>query len=142
MTHNSPNPGNLASFIPVALPGIAVSIAGSATAASGVSPATGNFWDMVIILVVFAVTAASAVLPLAALRQWSRNWKIVAALPLLALLLWLLLITLSKQIDPQSHQWWELEVFAWAMMNMVYMVTAMTAKRVFARKDSENAAKE
>ncbi len=142
MTHHSPNPGASVSFIPTALLVIALSIAGSATAASGVSPTASNFWDMVIILVVFAATAGSAVLPIAAIRRWNRNWKIVAALPLLALVVWLLLIALSKQIEPQSHQLWKLEVFAWAMLNMIYMVTVMTAKQMFARKDSEDAAKE
>lgn len=105
--------------------------------ASSANLDTNNVWDMLILLVVFAITAASAVLPVAAIRQWGRNWKLVACLPLAGLLIWVVIIMLSRAINPDSHQLWQLEIFAWAMINMIYMVTVMTAKRMFARKDSE-----
>ncbi|GJM12157.1 MAG: hypothetical protein DHS20C12_05600 [Pseudohongiella sp.] len=64
----------------------------------------------------------------------------VSGLPLFGLLVWCLVIVVSKQLDPDTHQLWLLEIFAWAMINMIYMVTAMTAKRMFAKRDSEETA--
>ena len=98
---------------------------------------SGTLWDVLIVVIVFAVTAASAVLPFAAIRQWDRNWGFVAAFPFLLLLLWSGIILLAKYRDPDSHQLWTLEIFAWAMINMIYMVTVMTAKRMFAKRDAE-----
>lgn len=105
----------------------------AATANGGSSPA--STWNLAIALVVLAATAGSAVLNIAAMRQWNRNWGLVAGLPLLGLVLWCLLIVVAKQLDSSTHQLWALEIFAWAMINMIYMVTAMTAKRMFAKRD-------
>ncbi len=91
-------------------------------------------------LLVLMVTAASAALPLAALKQWKGHWRLVAALPLFGLLLWVGLIVVSKLIVSGSHSAWPLEIFAWAMLTMLYMVTVITAKRAFEKKDKENAA--
>jgi hypothetical protein len=89
---------------------------------------------------VFAATAGSAVLNIAAIRQWDRNWGLVSGLPLVGLLAWSLLILVAKFVDPETHALWTLEIFAWAMINMIYMVTAMTAKRMFAKRDVESSA--
>ncbi len=113
----------------------------TALAASLSDSSSSGIWDLIIIFVVIAVTLASAVLPAAAIRQWDRNWRLVAGLPLFILLAWLLIIVITKSLNPESHQLWPLEIFAWAMINMIYMVTVMTAKRMFAKKDSEDALK-
>lgn len=110
---------------------------GSAIAASANSGDSADSWNLIIGLFVLAATAASAVLNIAAVRQWDRNWGLVSALPLLGLLLLGLLILVSKQLDASAHELWALEIFAWAMINMIYMVTAMTAKRMFAKRDDE-----
>ena len=112
----------------------------SAIAASANGTGTTNSWNLIIALLVFAATAASAVLNIAAIRHWDRNWGLVSALPLFALLLWGLLIVVAKQLDASAHELWALEIFAWAMINMIYMVTAMTAKRMFAKRDEEASA--
>ena len=109
----------------------------SAIAASINSAGTADFWDLVIWIVVFAATSGSAVLNIAAMRNWDRNWGLVSVLPLLGLLLWGVLIFVAKQLDSSTHELWALEIFAWAMINLIYMVTAMTAKRMFAKSDSE-----
>lgn len=113
---------------------------GSAIAASTSAVDTTASWNLVVALVVFAATAGSAVLNVAAIRNWDRNWGLVSGLPLFALLLWGLIIVISKQLDASAHELWALEIFAWAMINMIYMVTAMTAKRMFARSDDEASA--
>lgn len=115
--------------------------AGSVAAASAEEPANSSAWDVVIVLIVFAATAASAVLNFAAIRQWDRNWGLVSGLPLAGLLVWGGVILMAKTIDSSSHALWQLEIFAWAMINMIYMVTVMTAKRMFAKRDAENSSK-
>lgn len=112
-----------------------------ALAASADGPAYSAAWNTVIVLIVFAATVGSAVLNFAAIRQWDRNWGLVSGLPLLGLLIWCGIILLGKSIDGNSHSLWQLEIFAWAMINMIYMVTAMTAKRMFAKKDAEKSPK-
>ena len=96
-----------------------------------------SMWDVLIALFVFAVTAASAALPLAAWREWRGYWRPGALFPLLFLLFWLGVIGLSKWRDPESHSLWPFEIFAWAMLNMIYMVGLMTAKRIIDKSDKE-----
>jgi len=109
----------------------------SAIAASVNSAGPTDTWNLIIALLVFAATAGSAVLNIAAIRNWDRNWGLVSGLPLLGLLLWGVLIVVAKQLDANAHELWALEIFAWAMINLIYMVTAMTAKRMFAKRDVE-----
>ena len=109
----------------------------TAIAASANRAGSADSWDLVIWVVVFAATAGSAVLNIAAIRNWDKNWGLVSGLPLLALLFWAVLIFITRQLDPNTHGLWTLEIFAWAMINLIYMVTAMTAKRIFAKSDSE-----
>lgn len=120
-------------------PSLAVIVFSSSStiAASVNGAASADSWDLIIWIVVFAATTGSAVLNIAATRNWDRNWGLVSGLPLLGLLLWGVLIFVAKQLDSSSHELWALEIFAWAMINLIYMVTAMTAKRMFAKSDSE-----
>lgn len=101
-------------------------------------PGSGWGWNLAVASIVLAIAAGSAVLPLSALRYWKGNWRLGAALPLFALLIWLVVIGVSKLIAAESHQLWPFEIFAWAMLTMVYMVTMMTAKRMIEKKDLEN----
>jgi len=112
--------------------------AAMASTVGGAAPATA--WNLLIMLIVLAATVGSIVLNIAAIRQWDRNWGLVSALPILGLVLWSGIILTAKIIDPDSHSLWTLEIFAWAMINMIYMVTAMTAKRMFAKRDEEGSA--
>lgn len=114
---------------------LGMTLPGSALAASGAGSGWG--WNLLIALVVLVFTVASAALPIAALRQWTGLWRYVAALPLLFLLLWAALIVVSKLLLPGSHSLWSFEIFAWAMLNMIYMVVAMTAKRQFQKADEQ-----
>ncbi|MDA0281416.1 MAG: hypothetical protein O3C29_13440 [Proteobacteria bacterium] len=112
----------------------------SAIAASASSASPTNTWNLIIAFLVFAATAGSAVLNIAAIRNWDRNWGLVSGFPLLCLLLWAALIVVAKQVDADAHALWALEIFAWAMINLIYMVTVMTAKRMFAKLDGEGSA--
>ena len=62
-----------------------------------------------------------------------------AIAPLVVLLLWLAVITISKILTTGSRTLWPLEMFAWAMLNMIYMVSIMTIKRMFAKADEDSA---
>ena len=53
-----------------------------------------------------------------------------AKVPLFVLVIWMLVIIVGKIQSADSHNLWSFELFAWAMMNMVYMVTIMTIKRI------------
>ncbi len=92
-------------------------------------------WDLVIALIVLVAAASSGALPLAAARQWQGAWRLGALLPFIVLLLWVALIILTRAIDPQSHALWPFEIFAWAMLTLIYMVGLMTAKRIFEKAD-------
>ena len=111
-----------------------------AIAASANIAGPTNIWNLAVAFLVFAATAGSAVLNIAAIRNWDRNWGLVSGFPLLGLLLWGALIIIAKQLDANTHALWTLEIFAWAMINLIYMVTAMTAKRMFAKRDGEGSA--
>ena len=87
-------------------------------------------WNLVIALIVIIFTMASAALPIAAMRQWKNAWSIAAKVPLFVLVIWMLVIIVGKIQSADSHNLWSFELFAWAMMNMVYMVTIMTIKRI------------
>lgn len=96
-----------------------------------------GMWNLIIQGVVLAVAAGSAVLPVSALKHWTGRWRLCAALPLLTLLVWVVIIIVSKLNSAESHQLWPFEIFAWAMITLIYMVTMMTAKRAFEKKDLE-----
>lgn len=124
-----------------ALPLTLLTLGSSPTIAASVNSAgSADSWNLIILLVVCTATAGSAVLNIAAIRNWDRNWGLVSGLPLLGLLLWGTLIFVAKQLDANTHELWALEIFAWAMINLIYMVTAMTAKRMFAKRDGEGPA--
>jgi hypothetical protein len=94
-------------------------------------------WVYVIIGFVLATLTCSAALPLAAIRQWSGAWKACAISPLIALAVWVGFILTAKQLDQSAHPLWMLELFSWSMLNLIFMVTAMTAKRTFEKSRAE-----
>lgn len=98
----------------------------------------GLWWNLTIALIVLLFSLASAVLPMAALRQWRGPWRVGAMLPLFVLVIWVGLIVSARMVDSNSHHLWPFEIFAWSMLNMIYMVAAMTAKRIFEKADQES----
>ncbi len=96
------------------------------------------FWYLVIAILVITVTAASAALPIAATKQWKGGWRIAAVVPLAILGLWIAVIVIGKVENPESQRLWALEIFAWAMLSMIYMVAVMTVKRVLDKADRKN----
>jgi hypothetical protein len=103
------------------------------------APESAWFWDMVIALIVLLAALASAALPIAAFRNWTNRWRWGALFPFAVLTVWSSIIIASKLIDPLAHRLWQLELFAWAMLNMIYMVALMTTKRIFEKADAEAA---
>lgn len=98
-------------------------------------------WNLVIALIVIIFTMASAALPIAAARQWVNAWSTAAKLPLFALGIWILVIIVGKLQSADSHNLWSFEIFAWAMINMVYMVTIMTIKRIIEKNEGPSSTK-
>lgn len=96
------------------------------------------FWNLVIAIFVIAVSIASAALPVAATKQWLGSWRLAAGAPLLVLLLWIVVIVVARIDNPNAHRFWPFEIFAWAMLNMIYMVGIMTAKRILDKADKES----
>lgn len=95
-----------------------------------------SVFNGVLIAIVMLTAAGSAALPISAFKYWTGYWKLVAALPLLALAGWSSWILIAKLLQPASHPYWLLEIFAWAMLAMLYMATVMTAKRQFEKADN------
>ena len=95
-------------------------------------------WNLVIALIVLIFTVASAALPLAAMKQWKGKWSIAAAFPLAVLGAWVTIIVLAKLQSFDSHRLWPFEIFAWSMINMVYMVSIMTIKRILDKDSLSN----
>lgn len=93
------------------------------------------FWNFIIAVFVIAVSSGSAALPVAAMKQWSGNWRIAAIVPIAILMLWIAIIVIGRIESPESHRLWTLEIFGWAMLNMVYMVSVMTVKRIIEKAD-------
>ncbi len=89
----------------------------------------GWFWNLLIAFVTLAVSMASAALSIAALNQWKNYWRWSALFPLLILGAWVTIIIMSKIFDENTHALWQLEIFAWAMFNLIYMQVLMLAKR-------------
>ena len=98
-------------------------------------------WNLVIALIVIIFTIASAALPIAAARQWENAWSTAAKLPLFALGIWILVIIVGKLQSADSHNLWSFEIFAWARINMVYMVTIMTIKRIIEKNEGPSSTK-
>ena len=116
---------------------LSISIYGQTESSNGID-STQLAWNLVIALIVIVFTAASAALPVAAARQWQSSWSVAAKIPLFLLAVWISIIIFSKFQSADSHRLWPFELFAWAMFNMVYMVTVMTIKRII-QKGDENA---
>ena len=93
-------------------------------------------WDFLPLVVVMVAAAGSAVLPISAYRYWTGYWKLVAAIPLLVLAGWSSWILIARLVQPDSHRYWLLEIFTWAMLAMLYMATMMSAKRKFEKADN------
>jgi len=95
------------------------------------------FWNLVISLIVITISAASAALPVAAFKQWTGSWRIAAVAPLVVLGLWVSIIVIARLASSDAHRLWPFEIFAWAMLNMIYMVAVMTIKRVLDKADEK-----
>ena len=119
----TPRPTSGAAFVTLCLLSPALAAAQPNSAGIGIT------------VLVLLVMSASAYLPLAAYRHWSGPWRMAALAPLLMLLLWVVLILAGRAADPSAHTLWQLEMFGWAMLTMVYMVVAFTIKSILDKSD-------
>jgi len=118
-------------------PALYLALASPAVAADGAYSAG---WNLVMIAIVAAATVASAALPVSALKHWTGYWKLVVAIPLLVLAAWSGWIVIARLLSTTAHPYWLLEIFAWSMLALLYMATAMTAKRQFEKADNPDGA--
>lgn len=111
----------------------------TAAALTSAEPSGSFFWNLVISLIVLSATLASGALCIAAYRNWQhRGWQFAAVLPIAVLALVLILIASARLGGQNSHALWPLEIFAWSMVNLIYMVGIMTTKRIFEKADAQN----
>ncbi len=87
------------------------------------------------LVIIFLTLSASAALSVAAWRQWQKGWRLVAAFPLSVLVLWCGWIVGIRSVDPGAHALWSFELFGWSLLNLLYMATALTAKRAFEKAE-------
>jgi len=92
--------------------------------------------NLVMILIVAAATVGSAALPVSAFKVWTGYWKLVAAMPFLFLAGWCAWVVIARLLNPGAHPYWLLELFAWAMLTLLYMATVFTARRQFEKADN------
>ena len=111
--------------------------AGSESSAIEAADSSEWGWNLIIAVIVIAISSASAALPIAASKQWTGYWRVSAITPLAVLLLWIAIIVFGRLQSSDSHQLWPFEIFTWAMLNMIYMVAVMTVKRVLDKADQE-----
>ncbi len=89
----------------------------------------GWVWNLLVVVIILAVSAASAALTIAALKLWYGHWRWAAVFPFFILAFWILIIIGSRLFNEDAHLLWPLEIFAWAMLNLIYMQTLMIAKK-------------
>ncbi len=117
-------------FAVISSPALAATVA--------VESSSAWIWNLLIAVLALAVALGSAVLPISALKHWSGSWRYCAWFPLIILLLWIISIALSVFGGNLGSRLWALELFIWAMFTMVFMVSGMTIKRIFEKKDLED----
>ena len=98
----------------------------------------GWLWSLLVNFFILAVGVASAALSIAAQKQWKSYWRWSALFPLLILGIWVTVIILSRLFDENTHRLWPLEIFAWAMFNLIYMQVLMLAKRKLEKAKADN----
>lgn len=97
---------------------------------------TNSSVNLAMILIVATAAIGSAALPVSAFKVWTGYWKLVAAIPLLFLAGWCAWIVIARLLDAAAHPYWLLEIFAWAMLTLLYMATVFTARRQFEKADN------
>ena len=100
----------------------------------------GWVWNLLVVVIILAVSAASAALTIAALKQWHGHWRWAAVFPFLILAFWTLVIIGSRLFNDDAHRLWPLEIFAWAMLNLIYMQILMIAKKNLDKVKEQNIA--
>lgn len=88
---------------------------------------------LIVSLLALAVATAGVWLPWAAYRAWRGAWRKAALAPLLFGLLWLVWTIARAAANPGGGASWQLQIFAWAMMAMVYMTCAFTIKSILGK---------
>ena len=98
----------------------------------------GWVWNLLVVVIILAVSAASAALTIAALKQWYGHWRWAAVFPFFILAFWILIIIGSRLFNDDAHRLWPLEIFAWAMLNLIYMQILMIAKKNLDKVKEQN----
>ena len=102
------------------------------------SGGSGLGWGLFIAIMVIAVCGSVVYLCYHAMQAWNDHWRWMALTPLVILWAWVILIAVSKLLDPASHALWAFELFAWAMITTIYLVILMTAKRTFEKAEGND----
>lgn len=69
---------------------------------------------MIPVILAAAMFFGAIALDVALVRRWRGAWRILALLPLVALVLWAGFIVVGVAQDPTSHNLWPFELILWA----------------------------
>jgi len=97
---------------------------------------SGDFWNLLVAILVCSVAGSVAYLCYFAVRLWAGNWRSLAIAPLLVLAIWLISIMLSLFTGLAPRSLWAFELLLWAMATTVYLVILFTAKRTFEKAET------
>ena len=95
---------------------------------------------LMMILTAAAVLAAAALflgaiaVDVLCLRRWRGAWRAAAALPLVALAIWAIVIVVSVLRDPTSHNLWPMELVLWGAGGLAYLGIVALARRLSRRR--------
>lgn len=86
-------------------------------------------------LLLFLLTAVPAALVAAAIvRRSEEEWKLLAWVPVLPLVVWAITVAVAVTRDPTSHNLWPFELVVWLLVSAVLFAGVGVGRAVAARQ--------
>jgi hypothetical protein len=90
-------------------------------------------YEALVLLVAPLVAVAGGIWSFVAVMTWGRAWRLLAAVPIAAFLLWVAVYLVPDCVeDPSSHNLWPFEAGLWFWPSLPYMVvvTVVRSRRI------------
>lgn len=91
---------------------------------------------MIPLTVLLIILVGFVIADITLLRRWRGGWRVVAALPLVALVAWAIVIIASILRDPTSHNLWPMELSLWCAGGYLWLGLLALARRLLRRSRS------
>ena len=75
----------------------------------------------IFLIVILALVFSFVALEVVTIRRWKGGWRLIAALPGIALAFWILFIIISVLLDKTSHNLWPFEIVMWSAGGLVFL---------------------